>query len=201
MQAWLMNNGLVALCCIVGFGVLAFGVKKVLGALIPDGPEFDKNVESPPPSQALPTILPPPLLASGEELQLEGPKCGACGDPATEPMPSIERGRGAHDWLRELFAMPPRYRRVVKTDTPALCRSHAHVADAMVDEFLHNRVRGAFTSAYTKVAVEAAGFEKEFLTKQLQDSLTDDQKKAAKRQQINKAKTASIETNGSTASN
>jgi len=96
-------------------------------------------------------------------------------------MPSIERSRGARDWLRELFAMPPRYRRVVRGEVPTLCRSHAHVADAMVDEFLHNRVRGAFTAAYTRVAVEAAGFEKEFLHKQLTESLTEDQKRAAKR--------------------
>lgn len=104
-------------------------------------------------------------------------RCLACGDPASEPLPSIERGRGAHDWLRELFAMPPRYKRVVRGDYPSLCRSHAHVADAMVDEFLHNRVRGAFTAAYTKVAVEAAGFEKEFLTKQLSESLTEAQQR------------------------
>lgn len=110
------------------------------------------------------------------------PPCLACGDGASEPLPSIERSRGARDWFRELFAMPPRYRRVIRSlDGNLLCRSHAHVADAMVDEFLHNRVRGAFTSAYTRVAVEAAGFEKEFLAKQLSESLTETQQKEQKR--------------------
>jgi hypothetical protein len=118
---------------------------------------------------------------SGEMPVVNDWRCFVCADPATEAMPSIARGRGAKDWLRELFAMPPRYKRVVKNFVPSLCSSHAHVADAMVDEFLHNRVRGAFTAAYTKVAIEAAGFEKEFLQKQLGESLTEDQKRAQKK--------------------
>ena len=108
------------------------------------------------------------------------PTCGACGDPATHPAPSIERGRGSWDWLREFLSMPPRYYRSVGGSS-ALCSSHAHVADALVEEFIHVRVRGAFASAYAAVAIDAAGFEKEALARRLSESLTEDQKRDAKK--------------------
>jgi hypothetical protein len=169
---------------VASFVILAVTLKKIIFSMIQGGDSIDlveaandTRFRSRLPS---PTSSPAPAPMSGECMS-DDPRCLACGDPATECMPSIERSRGARDWLRELFAMPPRYRRVVRGELPSLCRSHAHVADAMVDEFLHNRVRGAFTAAYTKVAVEAAGFEKEFLQKQLTESLTEDQKRAAKR--------------------
>ena len=169
------------------FALLATMVKRIVFKLVrgeDEGPPAitvsETRLLPPAPAQAGPPSG-PGLSPQGEASAGDDPRCLACGDVASEPMPAIERSRGARDWFRELFAMPPRYRRVVRRDIACLCRSHAHVADAMVDEFLHNRVRGAFTAAYTRVAVEAAGFEKEFLQKQLTDSLTEDQKRAAKR--------------------
>lgn len=169
---------------VASFVILAVTLKKIIFSLIQGGESLDLG-DAANDTRFRPRALPAPTSSPAPALQGESgfddPRCIACGDPASECMPNIERSRGARDWLRELFAMPPRYRRVVRGELPTLCRSHAHVADAMVDEFLHNRVRGAFTSAYTKVAVEAAGFEKEFLQKQLTESLTEDQKRAAKR--------------------
>ena len=109
------------------------------------------------------------------------PKC-VCGELATECMPQLRRSRGALDLLREWFAMPPRYRRVVETGGAlCLCSSHAHVADALLDHFIHARIRAAFTKAYSEVAIDVAGFEQERLMVQLSESLTDNQKRATRK--------------------
>jgi hypothetical protein len=108
-------------------------------------------------------------------------KC-PCGEIATESMPQLKRSRGAGDFLREWFAMPPRYRRVVTRDAPiVVCRSHAHVADAMLDHFIHSQVRSAFSRAHAEVAVAAASFEQERLLGQIGESLTEEQKRASKK--------------------
>ena len=64
------------------------------------------------------------VFVAEREAEADLPTCGACGDPATHPAPSIERGRGVWDWGRELFSMPPRYRRSI-TRGDVLCSSHA----------------------------------------------------------------------------
>lgn len=119
----------------------------------------------------------------------EAPRC-VCGRQATTRGPKIERGRGAYDWLRELFALPPRYKRVVPITGPlTVCDSHAHVADSLVEEFIHVRVRGMLTKAYREIATEAAAFEQEMLAKLLAESLTDEQKRELKREAARKNNT------------
>lgn len=108
------------------------------------------------------------------------PKC-ICGELATESLPMLKRSRGAINFFREWFAMPPHYRRVVDKEAPlALCRSHAHVADAMLDHFIHS-VRASFCETYSGVAIKAAGFEQEKLMAQLNESLTEAQKRASRK--------------------
>lgn len=108
------------------------------------------------------------------------PKC-ICGEQATQPMPILNRSRGASNYVREWFAMPPRYRRVVNPmGLPMLCASHAHVADAVLDHFIHNRVRAVLSEASARVAVEAAGFEQEGLLQKIADGLTDRQKRTTR---------------------
>lgn len=108
------------------------------------------------------------------------PKC-ICGELATQPMPILSRSRGASNYLREWFALPPRYRRVVDhLAQPMLCASHAHVADAVLDHFVHHRVRAVLSEAHAKVAVEAAGFETEGLLQRIADGLTDRQKRTTR---------------------
>jgi hypothetical protein len=117
------------------------------------------------------------LEAFGEQV----PRC-LCGEPATEPMPVLRRDRGTFDFLRKLFAAPPRYVRYVdKNAAPALCAVHAHVADAKMDEFIFQRVRAVFAVANATVAIEAAGFERESLAKHLEGSLTDRERKSLRK--------------------
>ncbi len=106
------------------------------------------------------------------------PKC-KCGAPATEPTPTLARGRGS--FLRDLVGAPPRYRRVVpnKDDkkVPLVwCSSHAHVADAAVTEFCEQEVRAILAKAYAQVAARAAAFELEDLPRKVEESLTDEQR-------------------------
>lgn len=103
-----------------------------------------------------------------------------CGEAATEPAPTLERGRGSV--LRDLLAMPPRYRRVVRQGAPAVyCRAHAHVADARLAEFVATRVRAVWARAYADVAIEAAAFETETLPRLVSESLTEEQRRRARR--------------------
>ena len=106
-----------------------------------------------------------------------------CGEVATKPMPRIARDRGGWDLLRKFFAAPPRYKRVYKIGSRVqkeLCDIHAHVADAKIDEFLYMRIRGILSETNARIAVEAAAFEKEGLTKSLQESLTEKEKRMAR---------------------
>jgi hypothetical protein len=108
------------------------------------------------------------------------PKC-VCGEIAKYPAPVLERGRGAWDWLRNYFAAPPRYsRRVDMMLPPVFCTAHAHVADAMMDQFIF-AVRSRFSDLNAKVAADAAGFEQEALLKAVADSLTENQKRATRK--------------------
>ena len=141
-----------------------------------------------------------PQMNSAEEIRVTGivipnddqPRC-ICGDIATEPMPILTRNRGRFDFFRRYFAAPPRYVRRIDPYAPlSLCRAHAHVADAKMEEFLFNRVRGILSEANAKVAVEAASFEREFLMKGLADALTDSEKKTARKLQNGKGNVFSL---------
>lgn len=117
------------------------------------------------------------------------PRCVVCGKTATEQMPYLRRGRGIFSlftFIRQLFAAPPLIRRHIDTKMqPELCRVHAHVADARMDEFLHVRVRGILATANAQIAAEAAGFEREGMLKYLNDSLTDSEKKSMRKTPTN----------------
>ena len=104
-------------------------------------------------------------------------KC-VCGELATHPAPVLKRGRGAWDWLRNLFAAPPRYTRHVDAmSDPVFCKTHAHVADAAVDQWLFE-TRAGYASKNKEVAQSAANFEQEYLAKMVSESLTENQKLA-----------------------
>jgi len=106
------------------------------------------------------------------------PRC-VCGDLATDPGPSLRRTRG--DWLRSIFAAPPRYRRTVEAlSEPVYCRSHAHLADVLLDQFIYD-LRAKQAAQNAAIASSAANFEQEGLRKLIVDSLTDDQKRAARK--------------------
>lgn len=113
----------------------------------------------------------------------EWPRC-VCGEPATEPMPTIRKERGLWDWQRSVFARSPRYKRYVdRKGTPALCAVHAQVADTKIDEFIFVRVRGILAETNARIAAEAAAFEKEVLPRSLVDSLTATERKSKTAQQ------------------
>lgn len=129
--------------------------------------------------------MPPDVRrAMDEETQrafLEASTKCVCGELATQPMPRLSRSRGASNYIREWFAMPPRYRRVVDPlAPPMLCASHAHVADAALDHFVHHRVRAVLSEAAARVAVEAAGFEQEGLLQRVAESMTERQKRTTR---------------------
>lgn len=164
---------------------IAFGTISVVGLFLAIRTFVKKGKMAPPISPELPTVL-----------DSENERC-VCGEPATEPMPYIEREREDdtaasvffmrhHD--RNVYAAPPRLRRTVDlTKPPALCRVHAHVADAKIDEFLYVRVRGLLAEANAKIAIEAASFEKEVLLEALKSSLTKTERatKSAARSPVN----------------
>jgi hypothetical protein len=165
MKAW--NDATTTWYMAIGFVTLAFGAIWVIKRLWEN-----------------PRIPPDVRRAMEDDAQRAAyeasPKC-VCGELAVEPMPTLSRSRGASNYIREWFAMPPRYRRVVSPIAPAsLCASHAHVADAMLDHFIHHRVRAVISEASAKVAVEAAGFEQEVLLQKIRDSLTDRQKRTTR---------------------
>lgn len=110
----------------------------------------------------------------------EEPRCLACSEPATDPSPAVARGRGSQ--LRDLLTLPPRYRRVVPSEDAPLvyCRSHAHLADSKTTEFLAEQ-HAALTRAYSQVAHRAAMFEQEELPRLMRESITENQKKEARR--------------------
>lgn len=124
-----------------------------------------------------PRKVPPNALFQGED---EGPRCQTlCAELATEPAPRLERGRGSV--LRDLFALPPTYRRVIdRSGPPVYCKSHAHLADSKAAEFLAAE-RAVLARAYAQVAHRAATFEQEELPRMMRESLTEQQKKDARR--------------------
>lgn len=108
------------------------------------------------------------------------PKC-VCGELATSPAPVLKRTRGAWDWLRTHFAAPPRYSRVTDLMRPAVfCASHAHVADALLDQFIF-RIRSGYSELNARVAAEAAAYEQEALLRSVNESLTELQKRATRK--------------------
>lgn len=109
------------------------------------------------------------------------PRC-VCGEPATDPSPILKRDRGAWDWLRNYFGAPPRYRREIDgMRPPAFCRSHAHVADEMLLQWVFE-TRAKYSALHVEVASGAAGFEQEHLLAKVQASLTEKQKRAVAKQ-------------------
>lgn len=103
-----------------------------------------------------------------------------CGAPATEGTPVLERGRGSV--LRDLLSMPPRYRRVTPVGAPLVwCRAHAHVADAVLAEFVAQEVRSRLAQAYADIAARVAMFETEGLSRRVVAQLSDEQRKSGKR--------------------
>lgn len=139
-------------------------------------------------------VVPPPTETSFVPPDIEE-RC-FCGEVATEPMPYIEREREDdsaaanllmrhHD--RNVYAAPPRLRRTVDKNKPnVLCRVHAHVADAKIDEFLYGEVRAVLAAANAQIAIKAAGFERESLFEALKGSLTKTEK-ATKPRSVNGA--------------
>lgn len=108
------------------------------------------------------------------------PKC-VCGDLAKYPAPVLRRDRGAWDWLRSHFAAAPRYKRAVDLmRQPVFCEPHAHLADALLDQFIFG-IRKAYSELNAKVAAEAAGFESESLTRLVAENLTEQQKRYARK--------------------
>lgn len=115
-----------------------------------------------------------------EPAEVEGPRCIACGDVATHSMPRLARGRGSA--IEDYFGMPPRYRRVVPNGAAhTLCRSHAGVADGELASFIAMEVRAPFLKAAAQVAARVAAFESEELLARIGSSLTEAQRRAAKR--------------------
>lgn len=115
------------------------------------------------------------VLTEGEE-----PSLCPCGATATHPMPTLARSRedGLASKDRDMYAGAPRYQRQVAADgTKKLCRVHAHLADAKMDEFIYVGIRAIQADCNSKIAKEAAVFEKETLPKFIEDSLTDREKK------------------------
>jgi hypothetical protein len=108
------------------------------------------------------------------------PKC-VCGEVARFPAPVLKRDRGGWNWLRNYFAAPPSYRREVDMMQPAVfCQAHAHVADAVMDQFIF-RVRSEYSALNAKIASDAAGFEQEALLRMVGESLTELQKRATRK--------------------
>jgi len=123
--------------------------------------------------------------------------CQVCGDLATHPKPQLIRQRTS--FLQAFFAMAPRYKRVVpkpagpveyflhlvtlgattlsREPASELCVTHAHVADAMMDQFLYTDIRAAQSRTNEQIAIKAAEFESEKLIDKLRESLTEEQKK------------------------
>jgi hypothetical protein len=108
------------------------------------------------------------------------PKC-VCGEVATEPAPILQRTRGAYDMMRKYFAAAPKYKRVIDLmRQPAFCKTHVHVADARLDQFIFS-VRSEYAALNSKVSADAAAFELESLRNLVADSLTETQKRATRK--------------------
>ena len=121
-----------------------------------------------------------------QERDLAAPRC-ICGDQATHPAPILERSRG--DILRSYFGAPPRYKRTVDPiGTLAYCRSHAHLADVLLDQFVYT-IRSEQASTNAAIAAKAANYEQEGLPKAIGDSLTEEQKRAKRTSNVTRLNT------------
>ncbi len=101
-----------------------------------------------------------------------------CGEPATDPPPILKRSRG--DVLRSYFGAPPRYKRSLDPMAmPKYCRSHAHLADVLLDRHIY-QLRSEQAETNASIATKAANYEQEGLERQIVESLTDDQRKSAR---------------------
>jgi hypothetical protein len=99
-----------------------------------------------------------------------------CGEPATDSAPIMARSRG--DILRSYFGAPPRYKRSIdRMGVPVYCRSHAHLADVLMDQHVYD-VRAEQAATNVSIAAKAANYERVGLPKAVADSLTEDEKKA-----------------------
>ena len=115
-------------------------------------------------------------MAEEREREAGITKC-PCGEPATEPLPTIKRGRGGIAWLRDFFGMPPMWTREIDRFKPNLvCRSHAHVADEMCNQALLD-TRARYAALNVEASTFLAGFEQEGLYAKIASSLTEKQKK------------------------
>jgi hypothetical protein len=134
------------------------------------------------------------VLTEGEE-----PSMCPCGAPATHPVPTLARSRedGLVSKDRDMYAGAPRYQRQVVAEGPKkLCRVHAHLADAKMDEFIYVSIRAIQADCNSKIAREAAVFEKETLPQAIEDSLTEREKKEKRVKSLPKTNGA---TNGASA--
>lgn len=122
-------------------------------------------------------------LTPNESVRLDWelvPKC-VCGEMATEPAPILQRTRGAYDFMRKYFAAAPKYKRVIDAmKPPAFCKTHVHVADAKLDQFIFS-VRSEYAALNSKVSADAAAFELEALRQLVTESLTETQKRATRK--------------------
>jgi len=124
--------------------------------------------------RAIPAEAPPGTF----DRSAPAPRCQSdCPELATEPSPRLERGRGS--FVRDFFSMPPAYRRVVD-GPPVYCKVHAHLADGKTAEWLAEQ-RASLSRAYALMAHRAATFEQEELPRMMRESLTEQQKKEARR--------------------
>jgi hypothetical protein len=120
------------------------------------------------------------VIEERQRVERESAERCVCGEIATDPAPVLKRGRGAWDWLRNLYGAPPRYTREVDhMRRPTFCRAHVHVADAMLDQFVFG-IRARYSELNADIAAKAAGFEQEHLQRQVADSLTEKQKRATR---------------------
>jgi hypothetical protein len=123
-----------------------------------------------------PTALTTAMVEERERIVDAATKC-PCGEIATDPAPVLKRNRGDWSWLRNYYGAPPRYARVVDHMKPVVfCRSHAHVADEMMAQWIFD-VRAKYSNLNVEVAAGAAGFEQEHLLAKVKESLTAKQKR------------------------
>lgn len=129
------------------------------------------------------------LYIREQENEDRNPHC-PCGLRATHALPRLHRER--MDGKQAVYAASPRYRRVVHStrvffglielsieDQPRLqvCESHAHMADAKMDNFIYTDIRAEQSKTNERIAQRAADFETEKMLQAIKDSLTEDQKK------------------------
>lgn len=142
---------------------------------------------------------PAPVVEQSTDIELVGvvqeydnSRC-PCGMPATHPAPKLVRERSGN--TQAIYAMAPRYKRVVPragvldmwngvNPEAVLCESHAHMADAEMDNFIYTVIRAKQAELNGQLAVQAASFETEALLQRIRDNLTDEQKKKVRQMSV-----------------